>query len=181
MAFKYLEQTTWLLNPQPDKRKNRRWAKQSWIKGTRWVFDEDAGRLTGDGMSVDGPLAAKIVAHCKEVEPGFGGIVDQFNFRQIIAWLIDNGRITVADIQDALKPEEQEDEDESGDVESWERHSLDTEMYNYRHWLSLYPPCDTLMQIVAEQEWRESILNDYEQRQHGVADAAAETGTDDQH
>ena len=86
---KYLEQTGWLLNPNPDKRKGKRSGMQCWDSGTRWYFDESRGTLSGEGMLVDGQLAQTIIAHSKEVEPGFGAIVDPSNYESFIGRLID--------------------------------------------------------------------------------------------
>jgi hypothetical protein len=108
---KYLEQTSWLLNPEPDGRKHGRHAKQCWLPGTRWVLDGKI--LTGDGMRVGpGTLANTIIANCKEVEPGFGVIVDDWDYKEIIGRLIDQGKLSVKDIQDALEEDQQREEDE---------------------------------------------------------------------
>ena len=80
---KYLEQTDWLLNPQPDRRKKGRVSMQCWDVGTRWELDEDRGVLSGEGMMVKrGVLADKIIANCKEVEPGIGVFLNEWNCRR---------------------------------------------------------------------------------------------------
>ncbi len=163
---KYLEQTGWLLNPHPDKRKGGRHAKQSWIPGTRWVFEESEGIVKGDGMRVSGDLAETIVARCKEVEPGFGALVNDLNYSLVIGELIDQGKITVADLKDVLKQDEQwEDaDDESDSSELLLRPVLEQHEYRYRHWLTLDPPREELIRNAAEQDHRNAILDEYAKR-----------------
>lgn len=166
---KYLEQTELIWNPIRDGRKQGRWQAQCFVPGTRWEYDEDTRKMTGDGMTIDGPIAEEIRAICKEVEPGFGVIVDEFNYEEVIGRLIDDGKITVADLQDVLN-DDNDDVVESDDVddEEWpkyyRRHELDSQMYNYRHWRSLTPPNDTLSQAVAEDERQDAIMREYNER-----------------
>lgn len=119
---------------------------------------------------MSGELASTIVAHCKEVEPGFGAIVNDMNFSLVIGELIDQGKITVADLQDVLKQNEQrqdEDNESDSDSESSELllHSvLEQHEYHYRHWLTLDPPSEELNRNVAEQERRNAIVGEYANR-----------------
>jgi hypothetical protein len=169
---KYLEQTGWLLNPKPDGRKSGRHAKQCWLPGTRWIFEESEGIVRGGGMTVSGVLAETIVAQCKEVEPGFGAILDDMNFSLVIGELIDQGKITVADLQDVLKQDEQwEDEDEDAESDSDSESSelllrllLQQHEYRYRHWLTLDPPSEELIRNATEQDRRKAIVDEYANR-----------------
>ena len=67
-------------------------------------------------MLVDGQLAQAIIAHSKEVEPGFGAIVDPSNYESIIGRLIDQGKISMADLQEARKQEEFDDAETEEDT-----------------------------------------------------------------
>ena len=161
---KYLEQTGWLLNPNPDKRKGKRSGMQCWIPGTRWYFDESTGTLSGEGIQVDGQLAQTIVAHSKEVEPGFGAIVDSSNYKSIIGHLIDQGKINMEDLKDALKQEEFEDAETEEDTIDYQRYFFDQHRFQYRHWLNLDPPSKDLIQEAEEEERRKAILDEYAER-----------------
>jgi len=164
---KYLEQTAWLLNPTPDGRKRGRWAKQSFVEGTRWEYDEKRGSVYGDGMQLEGKHAATIVANCKEVEPGFGILVNKYDYKEVIGRLIDQGKITVADIQNILREDEQLEEDDDvphtdeENRKSVDRGILKREQFSYRHWLSLDPPSEKLIEAVAEQERIDGIKSEY--------------------
>jgi len=170
---KYLEQTEWLLNPHPDKRKGNRSGMQCWNPGTRWYFDESTGIVSGEGMWVGGKLAQTIIAHSKEVEPGFGAIVTSvWEFRTIIGTLIEQGRLSVDNIRDILRLDEVQDEDSDGDDDAdseafdrvCRRNDLDQHRFGYRHWLILDPPSDKLVQKVEEDEHRTAVLDEYAKR-----------------
>ena len=175
---KYLQQTEWLLNPEPNSRKRGRRKNQSFDQGTRWIYDDKSGTLTGDGMKIEGPFADTIRAICKEVEPGFGAIVNDMNYMDAIGRLIDDGKLTVADLQNALKEDDDEDEqdqeeeeeeeedneDDSEFMKNFLRNELDRKTYEYRHWLSLDPPSEELIKNVAEQERQDAIMREYNQR-----------------
>lgn len=163
---KYLEQTHWQLNPiKPDRRKTGRWLKECFPVGTRWVYDEQSGELSGDGMVLRGPHADEIRSYCKEVEPGFGEILYESQYGGIIGRLIDKGKISISDIQALLKENEVSDDDEelSGDEfrEACHSHQLQCEQFRYRHWLSLDPPSEKLVEVVAEYEKRAAVLKEY--------------------
>jgi len=94
------------------------------------------------------------------------------NYSAVIGRLLDQGKITVADIQKALKEEEQwgdsdDDDENEADLESSElslRPLVEQEEYRYRHWLSLDPPSEELVRKAAEQDRRNGILDEYAQR-----------------
>ena len=161
---KYLEQTGWLLNPNPDKRKGKRSGMQCWDSGTRWYFDESRGTLSGEGMLVDGQLAQTIIAHSKEVEPGFGAIVDPSNYESIIGRLIDQGKISMADLQEARKQEEFDDAETEEDTLDYQRFFFDQHRFRYRHWLILDPPSEGLVRKFEEEDRHNAILDEYAER-----------------
>lgn len=161
---KYLEQTGWLLNPHPDKRKGERSGMQSWIPGTRWYFDESRGTLSGEGMLVNGQLAETIVAHSKEVEPGFGAIVSSSKYWSFIGRLIDQGKINMEDLQEVLKQKEFEDAEIDEDTFDSQRHLFDQHKFRYRHWLTLDPPSEELVRKFEEEDRRKAILDEYAER-----------------
>lgn len=161
---KYLEQTGWLLNPHPDNRKGKRAGMQCWNPGTRWYFDESTGTLSGEGVLVDGQLAQTIVAHSKEVDPGVGAILDSSNCTSIIGRLIDQGKINMEDLKDALKQEEFEDAETEEDTIDYQRYFFDQHRFRYRHWLTLDPPSKDLIQEAEEEERRKAILDEYAER-----------------
>jgi hypothetical protein len=82
----------------------------------RWSLDESKGTLSGEGMLVNGQLAETIVAHSKEVAPGFGAIVSSSNYWSLIGRLIDQGKINMEDLQEALKQKEFEDTEIDEDI-----------------------------------------------------------------
>ena len=168
---KYLEQTEWFFNQKPDGRKGKRWKEQCFVSGTRWIYDEDTGTLRGDGMTISGPQAEDIRAICKEVEPGFGVMVLDCYYQEVIGRLIDEGKVSVADIQKVLN-DDYDDDDADDELEAMDdsecqkfnrRHFLNREKYNYRHWLSLTPPSNALIEAVAEDEKRDAIHREYEE------------------
>jgi hypothetical protein len=170
----YLEQTAhWLPNPiEPDRRKRRRDKGQPpklfFPAGTHWIYDDEGGVLFGEGVSFSGPQADEIRAHCKEVEPGFGVLVNQENYEHIVGQLIDAGKITISDIRDILNEMDNEADEESSHPTRLEREHLykrdvlTMQRYNYRHWLSLDPPDDKLAETVAANERRAAELKEYE-------------------
>jgi len=114
-----------------------------------------------------GELANTIIANCKEVEPGFGAIVDEFDYKNVIGRLIDQGKIAVKDIQDALKEDQQSDVDDEVEDESSEPllgPLVEYENFRYRHWLSLDPPSEEFRQEVAEHDRRLATLEEFAQR-----------------
>ena len=75
----------------------------------------------------------------------------------------------VPDVHKAINDDdaELEDMDEKDDSELHKlnrRNCLNREMYNYRHWLSLTPPSNTLIEAVAEDEKRDAVHREYEER-----------------
>lgn len=168
---KYLEQTHWQLNPiKPDRRKTGRWLRECFPVGTRWVYDEQSGELSGDGMVLRGPHADDIRSYCKEVEPGFGEILRYRNHAFIIGRLIDEGKLSLADIRSVIPEYEYYDEDEEEQEElsadEWQVISnwneLQRQQFAYRHWLSLDPPSEKLTETVAENEKRDAEHKEYE-------------------
>ena len=115
-------------------------------------------------MLVDGQLAQTIVSHSKEVEPGFGAIVDSSNYTSIIGRLIDPGKINMEDLQDALKQVEFEDAETEEDTIDYQRYFFDQHRFRYRHWLTLDPPSKELIQEAEEEERRNAILDEYAER-----------------
>lgn len=159
---KYLEQTESFPNFQRDRRKPGRWSNESFVPGTRWVLDDATGMLSGEGMRIHDPQAKAIRAICKEVEPGFGAIVNKFDFKMVIGRLIDDGKLTVADLQNALDDDidgfdESDDADDKERLKQFYRHRLNQLMFDYRHWLSLEPPSNDLVEAVAKDECKDAI------------------------
>jgi hypothetical protein len=169
---KYLEQTEWLLNPiEPDRRKSGRWLKQFFPVGTRWMYDEKRGTLYGEGMSLDGEHAERVRASGKEVEPGYGELISEQRALRLIGQLIDQGTITNAEVLALVGhyesgDDEEEDEAWAKDEErKWlARTELQRQRFEYRHWLSLDPPDETLERRVADDERQDAILREFEQR-----------------
>lgn len=161
---KYLEQTEWLLNPKPYKRKGKRSGMQCWNPGTRWYYNESNGTVSGGGMLVEGNLAQTIIAHSKEVEPGFGAIVDSSNYESIIGRLIDQGKISMEDLQEALKQEEFDDAESEEDNIDYKRFFFEQHRFRYRHWLTLDPPSEKQVEEAEEEDRRNAILEEYAQR-----------------
>ncbi|WP_437191362.1 hypothetical protein [Planctomicrobium sp. SH527] len=169
---RYIEQTAWLMNPSPDGRKPGRYAKQCWLPGTRWIYDDSKGTVMGESMVADGELAKMIVAHSKEVEPGFGAIVNHYNFAEVIAKLIDKGKVMLADIEDVLYEENlDEDEEDEGEGEDdevpLEKRLHEKEIYRYRHWLSLDPPNEERARKAAEYDHRKATIDEFKRRTSG--------------
>jgi hypothetical protein len=152
----FLEQATWLMNPSPDRRKSGRKAMQSFPPGTRWILEGDIV-YGGDGSAFRGEDAEKIVAACFLVEPGFGrrgqfaydGKMAEGELQQIVGRLLDQGKITLADIEDCLKQE----------YDQAEEHQ-----FLYRHWIRLDPPSEKLAKAVAEEKRVREIKKEYDKR-----------------
>jgi hypothetical protein len=147
----YLEQTArWLPNPiEPDKRKSGRNKRQRpklfFPAGTHWIYDDESGELFGEGVSFSGPQADEIRAHCKEVEPGFGVLVNEENYRYIFGKLIEAGKINISDLRDILNEMKNRAELDSPlpaylERELGDEFVLKSQQFAYRHWLSLDPP-----------------------------------------
>jgi hypothetical protein len=107
----YLEQTNNVMNPKPDGRRSDRHAKKIWPTGTRWILDP-SGWISGGHVYAEGHVAELIKANSKMVQPGFGVLVDRFNYMAVIGKLIDIGKITVADLQEVLHPSEDPTEED---------------------------------------------------------------------
>lgn len=118
-------------------------------------------------MIASGELAKMIVDHSKEVEPGFGAIVDQYNFTEVIGKLIDKGKITLADIEDALYEDHLDDDDQDDEEVPREKQFHEKEIYRYRHWLSLDPPNEERARKAAEYDQKSAIIDEFKRRTSG--------------
>jgi hypothetical protein len=155
-TLEFLEQTTWLMNPSPDRRKCGRKAMQCFPVGTRWIRDGDKV-LAGDGSSFHGGDAEAILKACTRVEPGFGrrsqfaydGMMEEGELQQIVGRLLDQGKITLADIEACIK----------GDYDQAEE-----QRFLYRHWIRLDPPNEELAKTLAEEKRVDAIKKEYDKR-----------------